>query len=133
LFVDIANDPNFFGGVFGGLLGAKQGGNVSEMSVQYNDYLGKYVMMYGDGNNNVQLCYADTPEGLWSDPITVATSAQYPGLYAPMIHPWSGTGLLTDSAGDPDVNNLYWNMSIWGDYNVVMMQTDLSQLKTVQV
>ncbi|MET0699159.1 MAG: DUF4185 domain-containing protein [Mycobacterium sp.] len=132
-FVDLANDPNFFGGVFGGLLGAKQGGNVSEMSVQYNEYLDKYVVMYGDGNNNVQMRYADTPEGPWSDPITVATSAQYPGLYAPMIHPWSGTGLLTDSAGDPDVNNLYWNMSIWGDYNVVMMQTDLSPLKTVQV
>jgi hypothetical protein len=132
-FVDIANDPNFFGGVFGGLLGAKQGGNVSEMSVQYNDYLDKYVVMYGDGNNNVQMRYADTPEGPWSDPITVATSAQYPGLYAPMIHPWSGTGQLTDSAGNPDVNNLYWNMSIWGDYNVVMMQTDLSPLKTTQV
>ncbi|WP_264065679.1 DUF4185 domain-containing protein [Mycolicibacterium komossense] len=132
-FVDIANDPNFFGGIFGGLLGAKQGGNVSEMSVQYNDYLGKYVMMYGDGNNNVQMRVADTPEGTWSDPIMVASSLQYPGLYAPMIHPWSGTGELTDSAGNPDVSHLYWNMSIWGDYNVVMMQTDLSPLKTTSV
>ncbi len=132
-FVDIANDPNFFGGVFGGLVGAKQGGNVSEMSVQYNEYLGKYVMMYGDGNNNVQMRIADTPEGTWSAPITVATSLQYPGLYAPFIHPWSGTGELTDSTGNPDVSNLYWNMSIWGDYNVVMMQTDLSSLKTTTV
>lgn len=132
-FVDIANDPNFFGGVFGGLVGAKQGGHVSEMSVQYNEYLGKYVVMYGDGNNNIQMRVADTPEGTWSEPIQVASSLQYPGLYAPMIHPWSGTGELTDSAGNPDISNLYWNMSIWGDYNVVMMQTDLSPLKTTQV
>jgi Domain of unknown function (DUF4185) len=132
-FVNLANNPNFFGGIFGGLLGAKQGGNVSEMSVQYNDYLGKYVVMYANGSNNVVMRTADTPEGPWTAPITVATSKQYPGLYAPMIHPWSGTGELTDSSGQPDVKDLYWNMSVWGDYNVVMMQTDLSSLKSTEV
>jgi hypothetical protein len=131
--VDWANDPNVFGGYLGGLFGAKTGGNVSEMSVQYNDYLGKYVVLYADGNNDVQLRTADEPEGPWSDPITIATSAQYPGLYAPMIHPWSGTGKLTDANGNPDVSNLYWDMSLWGNYNVVLMQTDLSPLNTVLV
>lgn len=130
---DIANNPNFFGGWFAGLVGAKTGGNVSEMSVQYNDYLGKYVVMYGNGANNVILRTADTPEGPWSEPITVATSIQYPGLYAPMIHPLSGTGQLTDSGGAPDVSNLYWNMSLWGNYNVVLMKTDLTNLKTTLV
>jgi Domain of unknown function (DUF4185) len=131
--VDWANNPNVFGGYLGGLFGAKTGGNVSEMSVQYNEYLGKYVVLYADGHNNVQLRTADEPEGPWSDPITIATSRQYPGLYAPMIHPWSGTGKLTDANGDPDVSNLYWDMSIWGNYNVVLMQTDLSPLNTVMV
>lgn len=131
--VDWANDPNVFGGYLGGLFGAKTGGNVSEMSVQYNEYLGKYVVLYGDGNNDIQLRTADTPEGPWSAPVTIATSKQYPGLYAPMIHPWSGTGDLKDSNDDPDLNNLYWNMSLWGDYNVVLMQTDLSPLKAVYV
>jgi hypothetical protein len=131
--VDWANDPNVLGGYLGGLFGAKTGGNVSEMSVQYNDYLDKYVVMYANGNNDVQMRTADTPEGPWSAPITVATSAQYPGLYAPMIHPWSGTGELTDSSGQPDVSDLYWNMSVWGDYNVVMMQTDLSSLQATEV
>jgi hypothetical protein len=130
---DIANNPNFFGGWFAGLVGAKTGGNVSEMSVQYNDYLGKYVVMYGNGANNVILRTADTPEGPWSEPVTVATSIQYPGLYAPMIHPLSGTGQLTDSGGAPDVSNLYWNMSLWGNYNVVLMKTDLTTLKTTLV
>ena len=103
------------------------------MSVQYNEYLDKYVVLYGNGANNVILRTADTPEGPWSDPVTIATSAQYPGLYAPMIHPLSGTGELTDSNGDPDNSNLYWNMSIWSNYNVVLMQTDVSPLKVTSV
>jgi hypothetical protein len=131
--IDWANNPKVLGGMLGGLFGAKTGGNVSEMSVQYNDYLGKYVMMYGDGNNNVKLRYADEPNGQWSAPITVATSATYPGLYAPMIHPWSGTGKLLDGNGNPDESTLYWNMSLWGNYNVVLMKTDLSSLKSTLV
>jgi len=126
--IDLANNPNFFGGWFAGLIGAKTGGNVSEMSVQYNEYLDKYVVMYGDGLNNIQLRTADTPEGPWSDPIMVASSIQYPGLYAPMIHPLSGTGQLTGATGEPDVSTLYWNMSLWGNYNVVLMKTDLAPL-----
>jgi hypothetical protein len=131
--VDWANDPNVLGGNLGGLFGAKTGGNVSEMSVQYNQYLDKYVVLYADGNNNIQMRTADEPQGPWSDPITIATSAEYPGLYAPMIHPWSGTGQLENNDGTPDVNNLYWNMSLTGNYNVVLMQTDLSPLKVTQV
>lgn len=127
-FLDWANDPNVLGGSLAGWVGAKTGGNVSEMSVQYNEYLDKYVVMYADGNNDMQMRLADEPEGPWSDPITVATSAEYPGLYAPMIHPWSGTGLLMDSNGQPDDDSLYWNMSLWGNYNVVLMETDLEPL-----
>jgi hypothetical protein len=133
---DIANNPNFFCGYFAGLTGAKTGGNVSEMSVQYNDYLDKYVVLYGNGSNNVVLRTADTPEGPWSDPVTIATSLQYPRLYAPMIHPLSGTGQLNteaDGSGTPDVSNLYWNMSIWSNYNVVLMQTDLTPLNPTVV
>ncbi|WP_313673627.1 DUF4185 domain-containing protein [Mycolicibacterium sp.] len=131
--IDIANNPNFFGGIMAGFTGAKTGGNVSEMSVQYNEYLDKYVVLYGNGANNVILRTADSPEGPWSDPITIATSGQYPGLYAPMIHPLSGTGQLTDSSGDPDDSNLYWNMSIWSNYNVVLMQTGLAPLAVTPV
>jgi hypothetical protein len=131
--IDLANNPNFLGGYMAGFTGAKTGGNVSEMSVQYNEYLDKYVVLYGNGANNVILRTADTPEGPWSDPVTIATSAQYPGLYAPMIHPLSGTGQLTDAGGDPDISNLYWNMSIWSNYNVVLMQTDVSPLAVTRV
>ena len=131
--VDLANDPGFFGGYFAGLFGAKTGGNVGEMSVQYNEYLQKYVILYTDGNNDVQMRLADTPEGAWSKPITLATSAEYPGLYAPMIHPWSGTKKLKYANGTTDETNLYWNMSMWGPYNVVLMQTDLTTLHDAEV
>jgi hypothetical protein len=50
-----------------------------------------------------------------------------------LVHPLSGTGELTDELGDPDLNNLYWNMSLWGNYNVVLMKTDLTPLKTTLV
>jgi hypothetical protein len=130
--IDLANDPNFLGGRMAGFTGAKTGGNVSEMSIQYNEYLDKYVVLYGNGSNNVILRTADTPEGPWSDPVSIATSVQYPGLYAPMIHPLSGTGMLTDGTS-PDVSNLYWNMSLWGNYNVVLMKTDLSPLTVTTV
>jgi hypothetical protein len=50
-----------------------------------------------------------------------------------MIHPLSGTGELTDAAGTPDVSSLYWNMSLWGNYNVVLMKTDITALKTTLV
>jgi hypothetical protein len=45
--------------------------SVSEMSVQYNPYLKKYVMMYGDSSNNIVMRTATSPEGTWSAPSMV--------------------------------------------------------------
>ncbi len=101
--------------------------SAGELSVQYNSYLNKYVMLSTDGNNNVVMRTADSPQGTWSPGTTLVTSVQYPGLYAPMIHPWSGTDLLKKTDGSPeDPQYLYWNMSLWGNYNVALMKTDLS-------
>ncbi|CAN5370759.1 hypothetical protein BH09ACT7_BH09ACT7_30540 [soil metagenome] len=102
---------------------------VSEMSVQYNPYLKKYVMLYGDQKNNIVMRTSTTPQGNWSAPTTLATSTQYPGLYAPMIHPWSGSTLLKKADGTPeDPQYLYWNLSQWNEYNVALMRTDLSRV-----
>ena len=100
---------------------------VSEMSVQYNPYLKKYVMLYGDQNNNIVMRTSATPQSGWSAPKTLVTSSQYPGLYAPMIHPWSGSTLLKKADGTAeDPQMLYWNLSQWNEYNVALMRTDLS-------
>ena len=97
---------------------------VGEMSVQYNAYEQKYVMLYTDQNNNVVMRKADKPQGPWSAPTTLVTSAQKPGLYAPMIHPWSST----ENVPDAEKQYLYWNLSTWGDYQVQLMRTDLSKV-----
>ena len=82
---------------------------------------------------NVQLRIADEPEGPWLDPIAPATSGEHPGLYATMTHPWSGTGELTDDDGSADLKNLYLERVSVGHCNVVLMQTDVSPPKTVEV
>ena len=87
---------------------------VGEMSVQYNEYEQKYIMLYADQNNNIVMRKADRPEGPWSAPTTLVTSSKMPGLYAPMIHPWSSTTNVPES----DRQYLYWNLSTWNDYQV---------------
>ena len=98
----------------------KPGYTVSEMSVQYNEYLQKYVVLYGDQSNNIVMRTADTPEGSWSD-ATVLMGQQPGGIYAPMMHPWSPSTVGTGS-------DLYWNLSLWSEYNVMLMHTDLTKL-----
>ncbi|MDZ4264939.1 MAG: DUF4185 domain-containing protein [Mycobacterium sp.] len=96
------------------------GYTVSEMSVQYNEYLQKYIVLYGDQNNSVVMRTADTPAGAWSE-ATVLMRQQNGGIYAPMMHPWSPSTLGTGT-------DLYWNLSLWSDYNIMLMRTDLTQL-----
>ena len=118
------NDPSKATPIFGKEKGAcgvgKPGNQVSEMSVQYNATLGKYVAMHGDQFNNIILRTSDTPEGAWSGP-TVVMTQQNGGIYAPMMHPWSPSSLGTGT-------DLYWNLSIWSEYNVMLMKTDLTKL-----
>ncbi|MGU3499931.1 DUF4185 domain-containing protein [Mycobacterium sp. C31M] len=118
------NDPGKASPIFGketGACGAGKAGNqVSEMSVQYNKTLGKYVALHGDQFNNVILRTSDRPEGGWSAP-TVLMGQQGGGIYAPMMHPWSPSTLGTGT-------ELYFNLSVWSDYNVWLVKTDLAKL-----
>lgn len=132
LFTKVAN------GIWVG--GLPTGGNVSEMSVQYNQYLDKYVVLYTDGGNNVVMRVSDSPQGEWSDTTTLVNNnlTTNTGMYAPMVHPMSGTDYFNtvDANGNVVQDNsqyLYYNLSYWGDYNVRLMQTDLATMKTVSV
>lgn len=118
------NQPAKATAVFGaseqGACGAvKPGVQVSEMSVQYNKHLKKYVVLYGDQSNNIVMRTSDTPQGTWSA-AKVLMNQQPGGIYAPMMHPWSPSTLGTGS-------DLYWNLSIWSEYNVMLMKTDLTK------
>jgi hypothetical protein len=90
-------------------------GQVGEMSVQYNTYLRQYLAMYGNGANDIVMRTAPTPQGPWSPEQVVVPQMQIPGgVYAPFLHPWS-TG-----------KDLYYNLSLWSAYNVMLMHTVLA-------
>jgi Domain of unknown function (DUF4185) len=118
------NNPSKATPVFGqdtGACGVANPGNqVSEMSVQYNKSLKKYVVLYGDQFNNIVMRTSDTPQGTWSS-ATVLMAQQNGGIYAPMMHPWSPSTMGTGT-------DLYWNLSLWSEYNVMLMRTDLSKV-----
>jgi hypothetical protein len=118
------NDPTKATAVFGqdtGACGVANPGNqVSEMSVQYNKSLKKYVVLYGDQFNNIVMRTSDTPQGTWSS-AKVLIPQQNGGIYAPMMHPWSPSTMGTG-------NDLYWNLSLWSQYNVMLMRTDLTKV-----
>ena len=99
---------------------ANAGNQVSELSVQYNKSLNKYVTLYGDQFNNIVMRTSDTPQGTWSS-AKVLMPQQSGGIYAPMMHPWSPSTMGTGS-------DLYWNLSLWSDYNVMLMRTDLTKV-----
>ena len=110
-----------FGGAEQGACGAvNPGSQVSEFSVQYNKQLKKYVTLYGDQFNNIVMRTSDTPQGTWSS-AKVLMPQQAGGIYAPMMHPWSPSTMGTG-------NDLYWNLSSWSEYNVMLMKTDLTKV-----
>jgi Domain of unknown function (DUF4185) len=118
------NDPSKASIVFGkegGACGVAGAGNtVSEMSVQYNKQLGKYVVLYGDQFNNIVMRTSVSPQGTWSTAKTILPQ-QNGGIYAPMVHPWSPSTMGTGT-------DLYWNLSLWSEYNVMLMRTDLTKV-----
>ncbi|MGU3436387.1 DUF4185 domain-containing protein [Actinomycetes bacterium M1A6_2h] len=95
---------------------------VGELSVAWNAYLGKYVMLHGnDIEGRIVLRTAPSPEGPWSGPTTLVVNSElggYPGsgLYAPYIHP--------KSSG----SDLYFTVSQYSSYNVILMHTNLAAL-----
>ena len=85
------------------------------MSVQWNAYLKKFIVLYTNGLGNVVMRTADKPEGPWSSTVSLVTSASIPGgIYAPYIHPWSSG------------SDLYFTLSLWSTYSVMLMRTSLS-------
>jgi hypothetical protein len=90
-------------------------GPLGEMSAQYNTYLRQYLVMYCNGGNDVVMRTAPAPQGPWGPEQLLVPSMQFPGgIYAPFLHPWS-TG-----------KELYFNLSEWQAYNVMLMKTVLA-------
>ena len=88
----------------------------SELSVMWNNYLGKYTAMYSQGFNSVVLRTADRPEGPWTGPTVLVDYSMLPGVYGAFMHPWA--------QGD----DLYYLVTTWNAYNVFLVRTSLSEV-----
>jgi hypothetical protein len=93
---------------------------VGELSVRWNFRLGLWLMMYLDeGRRAIVLRTAPGLAGPWGDARVVATADEYPQLYAPYILPYPN-----------DAAEVYFTMSLYGPYNVFLMRTDVTALRT---
>ena len=89
-------------------------GPVSELSVQFNEYLGQFVAMYTDAGNSVVMRRSDHLESGWSEPEVLVSSRDVPELYGAYMHPWSKG------------SDLYFLATTWSDYNVMLLRTNLA-------
>ncbi len=90
-------------------------GPVGELSVAWNEFLGRWIMIYLDEPRR-GLVIREAPEmtGPWSEPQMLVDSADFPSLYGSYLHPWASDGEV-----------IYFNMSQWGPYNVMLMRARL--------
>jgi hypothetical protein len=88
---------------------------VGELSVAWNDYLERWIMIYLDEPRR-GLVIREAPEltGTWSEPMLLVSAEDYPSLYGAYLHPWGSDGEV-----------IYFNMSQWGPYNVMLMRARL--------
>ena len=84
--------------------------------MQYLPEFEKWVILYFNGPRyEISMRYADKITGPWSEPLTVASGAQYAQLYGSFIHP------LSKQEG----GKLYFVMSMWLPYNTYLMSHDV--------
>ncbi|MEW6158758.1 MAG: DUF4185 domain-containing protein, partial [Verrucomicrobiota bacterium] len=89
---------------------------VGELSVAYNSFLGRYIMLYlNENSDSIQIRTASALTGPWSAPIDVLFSGSLPGFYAPMLHPNFSSG-----------QDIYFALSSWEPYNVYLMHATLN-------
>ena len=88
-------------------------GAVQQATRQVRGALRRSVQQHRDA-------HVDTPQGTWSTATTILTQ-QKAASTRPMMHPWSPSTMGTGT-------DLYWNLSLWSDYDVMLMHTDLTKL-----
>lgn len=84
---------------------------VGELSVAWNAYMDRWVMMYLDERHKaIVVRTSETLTGPWTEPSLITTARQHPQLYAPFIIPF-----------DSDEPEIFFTMSRWDTYNVYLM------------
>lgn len=87
-----------------------------ELSVLWSEHLERWLLATMVDNGDAVLFEGLSPWGPWSEPHTITTQAETPGLYAPY---------LTPRYVGEDGRRLYFTFSIWGPYQVFWYSMDL--------
>ena len=122
---------------------------VGELSVTFNRFIGKWIMLYNCGTERqvINLRTADFPWGPWSDP-QVIFDAKRDGGFCRFIHlsrevehcdnledvgrrnesgdPYGPYQFEDLATGDKNSTTIYFTMSTWNPYTVVLMKTTLT-------
>jgi hypothetical protein len=115
------------------------GVKVGELSVQWNGYLGKWLLSYFDYSTsnpgNMYFRTASNLWGPWSNPVFVFSGTRQYDWYEEVMtrkgpQSWGvpyGSYLLpeTNSASSPKT---YFTLSLWVPYSIFLMEVDLSVL-----
>ncbi len=89
---------------------------VGELSVIYNPGLKRWLMTYLQGGGDLVIRTAAHYWGPWSEPCSLATQQEYPGLYGAYMNPH----FLADNG-----RTIYFVMSQWGPYRIFWMRATL--------
>ena len=92
------------------------GPSVSELSVVYNEYLGKYMTVFYRAGKLVMLT-SDTPYSKFSNAVTLLDQTDYNGIYGGFLHP----EFLADGG-----QSFYMTVSCWDVYNVYWVKVVLN-------
>jgi hypothetical protein len=91
---------------------------VGELSVVWNDYLGRWIMTYLAEGRGVVIRDSPTPWGPWGDEKVLVSDTDVPGLYAPYMLP-----RYTADGG----RTIYFTLSVWDPYNVFWYRARLDK------
>lgn len=89
---------------------------VGELSVLWSEYLQRWLLTTMVDNGDAVVFEGLSPWGPWSEPHTITTQAETPGLYAPYTCP----RYVTDGG-----RRIWFTLSIWGPYQVFWYSMDL--------
>ena len=87
-----------------------------ELSVVWNDYLGRWLMTTMADNANAVMYEGIDPWGPWGEPVSLFTQEELPGLYAPFMHP----RYVADGG-----RVIWFGLSEWLPYNVFWYRAEL--------
>ncbi len=89
--------------------------SVAEVSVAYNEYLNKYIMVFYR-NGKLIMVQSDTADGIFTDSIYLLDQTDYNGIYGGFVHP----KFMSDGG-----KSIYMTVSCWAVYNVYWVKVVL--------